>query len=129
MNDRERLEAILDVVRDYLPPDGISKREAMNKIIGLVDPLPEESQEPVAWIVPVHTHGGDISQKLSWTKSGAGISGVLFEPSERFPLYKSPQKHAWVGLTEQEVKDIFDMDLGVYESIEETMRQLEEINK
>jgi len=88
-----------------------------------------ESHEPVAWIVPVQTLGGDISQKLSWTKSGAGISGVLFEPSERFPLYKSPQKHAWVGLTEQEVKDIFDMDLGVYESIEETMRRLKEKNK
>jgi hypothetical protein len=35
----------------------------------------------------------------------------------------------WVGLTEQEVKDIFDMDLGVYENIEETMRQLEEKNQ
>ena len=37
-------------------------------------------------------------------------------------------KREWVGLTEQEVKDIFDMDLGVYESIEETMRRLEEKN-
>ena len=62
-----------------------------------------ESHEPVAWIVPVHTHGGDISQKLSWTKSGAGLSGVLFEPSERFALYKSPQKHAWVGLTDANI--------------------------
>ena len=35
-------------------------------------------------------------------------------------------KREWVGLTEQEVKDIFEMDLGVYESIEETMRQLKE---
>jgi hypothetical protein len=49
MTDRERLEAILKVVCDYLPPDGISRKEAMSKIIGLVDPLPEqsESQEPV----------------------------------------------------------------------------------
>jgi len=37
-------------------------------------------------------------------------------------------KREWVGLTEQEVKDIFEMDLGVYESIEETMRQLKEKN-
>lgn len=46
---------------------------------------------------------GDLSQKLSWTKSGAGLSGVLFEPSERFALYKSPQKHAWVGLTDANI--------------------------
>ena len=65
-----------------------------------------ESHEPVAWIVPVQTHGGDISQKLSWTKSGAGISGVLFEPSERFPLYKSPHK-PWVGLTADEIWSVY----------------------
>ena len=65
-----------------------------------------ESHEPVAWIVTVHTHGGDISQKLSWTKSGAGLSGVLFEPSERFALYKSPQKHAWVGLTDANIAQL-----------------------
>jgi len=41
---------------------------------------------------------------------------------------KESEKREWVGLTEQEVKDIFDMDLGVYESIEETMRRLEEKN-
>jgi len=46
---------------------------------------------------------GDLSQKLSWTKSGVGISGVLGMLSERFPLYKSPQKHAWVGLTDANI--------------------------
>ncbi len=28
---------VLDAVRDYLPPDGISVEEAMNRIIGAVD--------------------------------------------------------------------------------------------
>jgi len=65
-----------------------------------------ESHEPVAWIVPVETHGGDISQKLSWTKSGAGLSGVLGMLSERFPLYQSPQKHAWVGLTDANIAQL-----------------------
>ena len=47
MNDRQRLEAIVDVVRSYLPPDGISREEAMSQIIGLVDPFPEQpEQEP-----------------------------------------------------------------------------------
>lgn len=51
MNDRQRLEAIVDVVRSYLPPDGISREEAMSRIIELVDPLPAQpEQEPVAWM-------------------------------------------------------------------------------
>jgi hypothetical protein len=42
MNDRERLEAIVKVVRQYLPPDGICIREAMGEIIKLVDPMDED---------------------------------------------------------------------------------------
>jgi hypothetical protein len=42
MNDRERLEAIVKVVRQYLPPDGIYGKEAMGKIIELVDPMDED---------------------------------------------------------------------------------------
>jgi hypothetical protein len=42
MNDRQRLEAIVAVVCQYLPPDGISREEAMSQIISLVDPLPEK---------------------------------------------------------------------------------------
>ena len=50
MNDRQRLEAIVAVVCKYLPPDGISREQAMNEIIGLIDPLPaQQEQEPVAW--------------------------------------------------------------------------------
>lgn len=49
MNDRQRLEAIVSVVCKYLPPDGISKNQAINEIISLVDPLPKQEQgEPVA---------------------------------------------------------------------------------
>jgi hypothetical protein len=44
MNDRQRLEAIIGVVCQYLPPDGITANEAMSKIIALVDPLPEPAQ-------------------------------------------------------------------------------------
>ena len=40
MNDRQRLEAIIKVIGQYLPPDGIPINDAMSEIIGLVDPLP-----------------------------------------------------------------------------------------
>ena len=36
----ERLEAVLDVVRRYLPPDGIDAAEAMSEVVALVDPWP-----------------------------------------------------------------------------------------
>lgn len=45
MNDRQRLEAIVAVVCKYLPPDGISSKDAMNEIISLVDPLPEPTKQ------------------------------------------------------------------------------------
>ena len=48
MNDRQRLEAIVAVVCKYLPPDGISKADALNEIISLVDPLPEQEHKP--WV-------------------------------------------------------------------------------
>jgi len=44
MTDKERLDAILAVVIKYLPPDGISMREAMNEIVYLVDPPPESKE-------------------------------------------------------------------------------------
>ena len=46
MDDRQRLEAIVDVVCKYLPPDGIHINDAMSEIISLVDPQP--AQEPSA---------------------------------------------------------------------------------
>jgi hypothetical protein len=37
----QRLRSVLDVVRRYLPPDGMTPGEAMGEIIGLVDPWPD----------------------------------------------------------------------------------------
>jgi hypothetical protein len=31
------LLAVVDAVRDYLPPDGISEQECLNRVIGAVD--------------------------------------------------------------------------------------------
>jgi hypothetical protein len=42
MNDRQRLEAIINVIGQYLPPDGIPVNDAMSEIISLVDPLPPQ---------------------------------------------------------------------------------------
>lgn len=52
MNDRQRLEAIVEVVGRYLPPDGISQDQAIHEIIGLVDPLPEAEKRE--WVGLTH---------------------------------------------------------------------------
>jgi len=83
--------------------------------------------EPVAFI-----KDRELGYMLAVKQDGAtewNTSLGLYPASGDVPLFTAQPKPKWVGLTEQEVKDIFDMDLGVYESIEETMRRLEEINK
>lgn len=66
MNDRQRLEAIVAVVCRYLPPDGISKEDAMREIIQLVDPLPEQDTRK-EWVGltedDMHTIRGDAFNK------------------------------------------------------------------
>lgn len=70
MNDRQRLEAIVSVVCKYLPPEGISKDQAINEIIPLVDPLPEQEQgEPVAKYIGEGSEGS-LVQLLEDVKKG-----------------------------------------------------------
>jgi hypothetical protein len=83
MNDRQRLEAIVAVVCRYLPPDGISREEAMSQIISLVDPLPEQEQ----W---------DTSD-MAYRPGGLTIDDDIQE-------YKKP----WIGLTDEEIFDTLD---------------------
>ena len=71
MADRQRLEAIVSVVCEYLPPDGISKDDALNKIIALVDPLPPAPlpvQEPVGVVQCVSISGYPMqdSRGVEW---------------------------------------------------------------
>ncbi len=49
MNDRKRLEVIVDVMQFYLKPDGISAEDAISLILGLVDPLPEQPEQD-SWV-------------------------------------------------------------------------------
>jgi len=104
MNDRQRLEAIVAVVCKYLPPDGISRKEAMSQIISLVDPLPEqaEKQEPVAYI-------DHVSGKPKF------INGYVVQTDYDIPLYTAPPRKEWVGLTDEEVWVAYEK--GMYEEM------------
>ena len=103
MNDRQRLEAIVAVVCKYLPPDGISREQAMNEIIGLIDPLPPQlEQEPVAWM--------DVDGKtfpFVWNVSLLGVQQSSKYLDETLtPLYTHPPQRTWVGLTGEEAMDV-----------------------
>lgn len=96
MNDRQRLEAIVAVVCKYLPPDGISREDAMREIIGLVDPLPEQpEQKPVCWITP--------DEKGFRMRYEPPINDV---PLGWTALYDAPPKRPWLGLTDEDTANI-----------------------
>jgi hypothetical protein len=86
MNDRERLEAIVAVVNKYLPPNGISKAEAMSQIIELVDPLPKQAEKPDAWI--------------------ESVCALLRQAHDTLSLAQYPLRQSWVNLTDEEIEEI-----------------------
>jgi hypothetical protein len=105
MNDRQRLESIVAIVCKYLPPDGISREEAMSQIIELVDPLPEQAEQ--------------------WdTSDMAHRSGGLAIDDDDIQEYKKP----WVGLTEEEIKGILDCGRGGLVDIKKAEQILKEKN-
>jgi len=85
MNDRQRLEAIVAVVCKYLPPDGISREDAMREIIELVDPLPEQKS------ISTNDH----------------LCAMLRQVHDALACTALPMKRQWVGLTDDEKTEIF----------------------
>ena len=96
----EALEDANDVARmEFSDEDYYS--EAINALRQAL----EEKQEPVAWISDSPTKGN--GKQLHWTKSEAWRWS-----SNITPLYTAPQKKQWVGLTDEEVSEIIDWEIG-----------------
>jgi len=90
MNDRQRLEAIVAVVCKYLPPDGISREDAMREIIELVDPLPEQES------ISTNDH----------------LCAMLRQVHDVLACTALPMKRQWVGLTDEEIKEVLDLNVA-----------------
>jgi hypothetical protein len=61
--------------------------------------LAQPEQEPVAWLLPEY---GDV---LSASEAdGTGIYNV--------PLYTAPPRKEWVGLTDEEIKEVLDLNVA-----------------
>ena len=99
MDDRQRLEAIVDVVCKYLPPDGISREQAMNEIIGLIDPLPAQEQEPTWWLVECHDWAREFVTERP--EESIAVEKVT-------PLYTAPLHRELVGLTNEVITKVID---------------------
>ena len=124
MNDRQRLEAIVSAVCKYLPPDGISPKDAMTEIISLVDPLPPApaQQEPdpdeltIAYMSGLH-EGKKIGAKegrnklATWmmqcgfaTGHGDTLEDLLDELDTEVEDRLAAKE--WVGLTDEEIMSL-----------------------
>ena len=64
----------------------------------------ETEQEPVLWL-------------KTWSDGSVGVLKIkshLFADHELEPLYTAPPKKEWVGLTNEEVSEIIDREIGFY---------------
>jgi hypothetical protein len=104
MNDRQRLEAIVDVVRSYLPPDGISREEAMSQIIALVDPLPAQPEQPEI------KQGWDVdTAQQACPYTSEELRGAFYEGfiKGRDSIHTAPPSKPWVTLTDEQIENFY----------------------
>jgi hypothetical protein len=96
MTDRELMQQALDAL-EYLPEmSGIEEA-----IQALRDRLAQPEPEPVAWIAK------DRSSIEVSIMSAEYMMAQGFEP-----LYTAPPKREWVGLTDEEIEDIWGEPIG-----------------
>lgn len=85
-------------------------------------------QEPVAWM----TKDGEIFKHECWPEYEARplVFGDTSPPYEAAPLAQvaEPRKRTWVGLTANEVEEIFQKKLGYYPTIYAVEAKLKEKN-
>ena len=102
--DREAIEEAIEVLEDagaeMLMETG--EENYYGEAIAALRQALETEQEPVAWLKT----WSDGSVSVLKTKSHA------FADHELEPLYTAPPKKQWVGLTDDEVSEIIDREIG-----------------
>jgi len=97
MVDRVKIIATLKWVHDLLQSNGLT--EPLEDVDDCIVMLKMEQrasveQEPVAWMMPEY---GDVLPASQ--ADGTGIYNI--------PLYTSPPRKEWVGLTQDEIEEIY----------------------
>ena len=115
MTDQEKI--IYDILcSDEQPPEGQHwEGFVTNKIVvALAQPEPE----PVAW-----------ADRFDIDRDGHDFWVNRQEPAkDGVPLYTAPPQREWVGLTDEEIKDILDCGRGGLIDIKKTEQKLKEKN-
>jgi hypothetical protein len=98
MNKDEAIKLALDVIKNL--PMGYSMErdiQSYKAILACEQALKQpEQDEPVAWVV-YDTARNDIA----WTEAGKQLKAET-------PLYASPPKRQWQGLTEDELSEVYN---------------------
>ena len=121
MTDRELLQQALDMLDDInqcsLPPTGIPLPAEIDHVMeALRARLAQPEPEPVAWTVRglITDFSRDFSAYQTKTYT--------------VPLYTAPPQREWVGLTNEEIKDILDCGRGGLVDIKKAEQKLKEKN-
>jgi hypothetical protein len=103
---------------------GLSVEQALN---GLAETSREIEQEPVAWMFEEY---GESSRGMRWFKCLGTEKPQHPESTYRniTPLYTAPVKREWVGLTDEEIKNILDCGRGGLVDIKKAEQILKEKN-
>ncbi len=117
MTDRELLQQALDA---WFREGGINYYDFTFYMEALRDQLAQPELEPVAYI--------DVeTRNLSWAKPTRWETPTVVK-MDKVPLYTAPPKKEWVGLTDEEIKDILDCGRGGLIDIKKTEQKLKEKN-
>jgi hypothetical protein len=99
---KEVLKMALDKLCEYM--DEPERSPVVKK---LKEALAQPEQDPVAWMYTSKWKGNE----LFITRYQSELT--TYKADEVWPLYKSPPKRLWVGLTEEEVRECYAHVEGV----------------
>ena len=106
-----------DLIERLRLGDGTSPdHELLLEAADALEALAQPKQEPLAWI------STGPATMIHWTadKPAYGDDWV--------PLYTTPPQRKWVGLTEDEVNDLYNEGMGIHATIEATEAKLRSKN-
>ena len=78
--------------------------------------LAQPEQEPMAWIA------AGPARMIHWTSDKPAYG------DDWVPLYTTPPQRTWVGLSDEEVNDLYMEGMGIHATIEATEAKLKDLN-
>ena len=87
-----------------------------DKAITAIKEALAQEQEPMAWI------SAGPARMIHWTSDKPAYG------DDWVPLYTTPPQRTWVGLSDEEVNDLYMEGMGIHATIEATEAKLKDLN-